>query len=350
MDSKRMNLFIKGFAFKVLFLFFLCLSVVSVQYSCRAQEAFSTQIDLEQMKAQNLLPVKEQILEGLPDTVSGGRWDSKNVIQGVEWNTDSMDRVYFSYAKYIVAYTPNGELLDEFHTDHYFTGLDYYNGKLFATWRREDGKNFEYRVYVFNAKDLNDYYYVTLSEVNTMRIEDGERMVSDSVKAGIDGITVARQFGSDSDELKLYVSYGAWDNHSEGMLSVNEYSILLEYDLDDVMNGEGYIAAERRLEVKLGAVKYCIQQLEYDRDTGNVWCSIRKGDQYSLFSLAQNSVNTTLDLIPNGSKRGWECEEAGDGFCSLGNDAFYVLIPNYGESFTSGVAKKVSEAEFEDIS
>lgn len=70
--------------------------------------------------------------------------------------------------------------------------------------------------------------------------------------------------------------------------------------------------AERQLRVNLGVIKYGIQSLEYDRDSGDIWCAIRRLGKYSLFKLDKNSEGELLDLIPNGSEAGWECDEAGD--------------------------------------
>lgn len=92
--------------------------------------------------------------------------------------------------------------------------------------------------------------------------------------------------------------------------------------------------------MNLSTIKFGIQSLEYDRDTGNIWCAVRKMGQYSLFCLDKASDGTMLDLVWNGENEGWDCDAAGDGMCSFGNSIFYLLIPDYQEEQTSGTAKK----------
>lgn len=276
-------------------------------------------------------------LAALPNQVSGGTWPTKSKIQGVECNTDTMNTVYFSYAKYLAAYSLSGELQDSREMEGYACDMDYYDGHLLITQRR---KNSLFEILVFDADDLSQYRSIQLPDVNSLLNEDKMKCSSDKVKACIDGITIAPKFGT-QDELKVYVSYGVWDDASETLACLRENQIILEYDLDDVLNAKvSELSAERRLQVNLGTIKFGIQSLEYDRDTGNIWCAVRKMGQYSLFCLDKMSDGTALDLVWNGENEGWDCDAAGDGMCSFGNSIFYLLIPDYQGEQTSGTAKK----------
>lgn len=284
----------------------------------------------------NLQPIARDALDNLPDNVSGGVWNTRNKIQGVEFNSDTMDRVYFSYAKYLAAYSLDGELLDFMEMQGYACDMDYYEGTLFITQRLD---NYLFEVLIFDALDLSHCRTILLPDVNDLLEEDQLRSSSEKVKACIDGITAAPRFGT-QDSMKLYVSYGVWDDASEQQACLRESQIILEYDLEGMLNsGTAEVYAERQLRVDLGIIKYGIQSLEYDRDSGDIWCAVRRMGQYSLFKLDKNSEGEQLNLIFNGSEKGWECEEAGDGICSLGNESFYILIPDYMEQATAGTAK-----------
>lgn len=89
--------------------------------------------------------------------------------------------------------------------------MDYYERKLFITQRLD---NYLFEVLIFDALDLSHCRTILLPDVNELLTEDQLKNSSEKVKACSDGITAAPKFGT-QDSMKLYISYGVWDNTSE---------------------------------------------------------------------------------------------------------------------------------------
>ena len=307
------------------------------------EEETETERMLASMK---LGPVDSQTLNELPDIVRPDKdWYTKRKVQGVEWNTDTMDTVYFCIASYIIACDPQGNVKKEKDTDGYLFSMDYYDGYLFCTWRSPSYGKFKLKV--LDAKTLKELNSVDLADMHEKFERDEEKYGGD-LCASIDGVVVAPKIGS-QDEMMVYVSYNSYVSADKGK-ALNAQQVLYEYSYKDAIFVQDKLKAKRKLSVDLGAVKYGIQTLEVDRSTGNIWCAIRQGgSDYSLYCLDGQSPDGHLKLVYNGDRQGWDCPQAGDGLTSLGHDQFYVLIPYYNNGWISVEAKRVSVDGLEDI-
>lgn len=280
------------------------------------------------LSSMQLGPISQGFLQDLPKSVSTKEWDTKRRVQGVEWNTDTMDTVYFSVARYIAACNTTGEVKKEKKTDGYFFSMDYYNGHLFCVWRSDNYGRFKLKV--LNPSTLEEENSVSLPDLHK-KYEQDEDDYGGDLCASIDGVVVAPRIGS-QDELMVYVSYNSYVSKEDG-IARNAQQTIYEYSYEEAMEStRSKLTSKRRLRLDLGEVEYGIQTLELDRSTGNIWCAIRQGySDYSLYLIDSKSQGSNLSLIPNGSQSGWDCPEAGDGLCSLGYDEFYLLIPNYND-------------------
>lgn len=314
-------------------------SVVKTQ-----QEEPAEQTRSEYLDDMGFAPISEEITDSLPENVYAGEWKSKRKVQGVTWNTDTMETVYFSIASYIVSCNKQGKILEEIPTKGYFFSVDYYDGHVFSVWRSPDYGTFKLKVY--NADTLDEECSVKLADMHE-KFKDDEEAFGGDLCASIDAVMVAPRIGS-QDELMVYVSYNSYVSVDDG-ISRNEDQVIYEYSYDDVMNKKT-VTSKRRLSLDLGAVQYGIQTLELDRSTGNIWCAIRQGySDYSLYLIDGSSRGSRLQLIPNGDRSGWDCPAAGDGLCSLGNDKYYVLIPHSNDGWVSVEARSVRRENFESI-
>ena len=296
------------------------------------------------LSSMRLGPVSQNDLTGLPESIYSGDWNSKRKVQGVEWNTDTMDTVYFSIASYIVATDPNGVVKCAKETDGYFFSIDYYNGHLFCVWR--SGNYGRFKLKVLDPETLKEENSVTLSDMHK-KFERDEKDYGGKLCASIDAVTVAPRIGS-QDELMVYISYNSYVSTEDG-IALNSQQTIYEYNYEEALDPTlNKLTAKRLLSMDLGKVKYGIQTLELDRSTGNIWCAIRQGySDYSLYLIDSKSKGSRLNLIPNGSQSGWDCPAAGDGLCSLGHDQFYLLIPYYDDGWVSVEIQKVSLDQLE---
>lgn len=286
--------------------------------------------------------VDESIINELSDDYNVGPWYSKRTLQGLEWNTDTMDRFYVCNGNLIEAYDADGRNINTSNDvgEARLFSIDYYEGKVFSIMRSSSYGKFKLRVY--DAESLELLVSTDLTDIHDQYAMDQRRYNSDLIPA-IDGITVAPQFGGGTD-LKIYISYNVYYDKKEGY-ALNEEQLLFEYDYNSIRNSKE-IRASATYSVDLGPIKYGIQTLEYDRATGNIWCAVRQGlSNYSLYCLDHN----TMKLISNGNQTGWDCSHAGDGFCSLGNDYFYVLVPEYGDDYSAGMIVKVKSEDLEFV-
>lgn len=300
-------------------------------------------VEKERLIIPGLEPLSESEIEELPNELSVGPWNSTRKLQGVEWNTDLMDRFYVCNARRVYAYDVNGREITCSNDigDAYMYSIDYYDGKVFSVMRSSSFGKFKLRI--FDAKSLELLVSTDLVDIHREYVKD-EQKYSSSLTPSIDGIMVAPAIGGGTD-MKIYISYNVYYDKDEG-LALNEEQTIFEYDYDSSIRNAKEIKASSRYYVNLGPIKYGIQTLEYDRSTGNIWCAVRKGlGQYSLFYLDRS----TLEVIPNDDQGGWDCSHAGDGLCSLGNDYFYVLVPEYADNYTAAMIVKAKVQDLEYI-
>lgn len=145
--------------------------------------------------------------------------------------------------------------------------------------------------------------------------------------------------------MKIYVSYNVYldSKHPEAL---NWKQQVYEYDYSHAMTDPDELFAERTLELDLGQVDFGLQTLEYEPDTNRMWCAVRESaGKKSLYCLDWD----TLAMVKNGEEDGWDCPKAGNGFCSVGENTYYVLIPSYMENYSSAKLVKVTGENLEDV-
>ena len=177
--------------------------------------------------------------------------------------------------------------------------------------------------------------------------------------SGIDGITFGPMPGG-SDKIYMFVAYGVYRNVNR---ADNDYQVILAFD-PDAFAGEAFDqnkphhvgpAVHKKLFVYTGNTTYGVQNLEYDRLTGDYWMIVYEGKKEAfnnrpVYVIDGNVapvnrelrlgdhpcygtvVGECLSLKQAGSfhrESGvWGVDEmplkADTGFISLGNDYFYV--------------------------
>lgn len=293
-------------------------------------------------------PISLDVLNSLPNTISTDSWNTDRTAQGIEWNTDTMDRFYVSIGKYLVASDLEGNCITSRETvDGYFLSIEYYKGNLYTVWRYEDYSNFKIRIY--NAETLKLVHQCVLRPVNNYYNDDKEYYGSDQIHPSIDAITIAPALGEGitSSNLMAYISYNSYDERTRaGKGSLSRYQTIMELDLDTVRKGTG-VDANRIWNIDLGTVECGIENMEFDRSTGNIWCTVwpLEGND-SVYQISRYlDENGQLQLVYNGDYTGWDVNAAPNGFCSLGNDVYYVLEPDYGDKTVACTIRKMTLGE-----
>lgn len=287
-------------------------------------------------------PVEKSVISDLPDDLTVGPWKGRQELQGLEWNTDKMDRFYVCTGSLIDAYDANGKYINSSNDvgEARLMSIDYYDGKVFSVMRSSSYGKFKLRVY--DAYSLKLLVSTDLTDIHDQYSLDMEQYRSSLIPC-LDGIMVCPEVGG-GDDLKIYISYNVYYSKEDNM-ALHEQQMIFEYNFSSIGNSKEVMAGNV-LGIDLGPIKHGIQTLEYDRSTGNVWIAVRKGlGTYTLFCFDW----TTRAQLKNGTKEGWDCVHAGDGFCSLGNDYFYVLIPDKSDKKTTAMIVKVKEKDLEYV-
>lgn len=143
-------------------------------------------------------------------------------------------------------------------------------------------------VYIKEAVD--DYY---------ARVENGGRSFEHRHGcSGIDGVTFAPAFGRKGGRNYLYVAYGIYGDKER---TDNDYQVILAYDVRDWSRYEQPLTPENlhksgpkkplhKYFLRTGNTSWGIQNLAYDRSTGNIYAAVYRGKKpslpnYSLFVI-----------------------------------------------------------------
>lgn len=172
--------------------------------------------------------------------------------------------------------------------------------------------------------------------------------------SGIDGITFGKIPGAPSDRLYLFVAYGIYGDTSR---TDNDYQVLLCYEPEDFasfakplfqnnMHRSGPAAPLHKFFVPTGNTTYGVQNLEYDKDTGNFLLAVYPGKKpqypnYSLFvidgsvpprSAPLSGVEPALEgQLLSLSGPGYHFPWGSTGLCSLGGGHYYVSHDGRGD-------------------
>lgn len=280
--------------------------------------------------------------DALPDRFYTGHWDTDRKLQGLEWNTDTLDTYYISNSRYIGAYDLNGKLLSKCNkVDGYLLSIDYFDNKVFSVmWPAGNGK---FKLRVYDASDMHELLISTkLPDIQQAFSADKKRYGDDLVPS-INAVTVAPKAGGGS-KWKVYISYNVY-HEGEDSRALHTYQRIYEYDYESIMEDPDELYASNTIEVNFGDIDAGIQTLEYDSEKNQMWCAVQQGrGDYSLYCLDWK----TLRLVRNGDQEGWNCPNAATGFCSLGEDTYYVLVPSYGDGYASADMVKAHSGDLED--
>ncbi|RMI43603.1 hypothetical protein [Streptomyces triticirhizae] len=174
--------------------------------------------------------------------------------------------------------------------------------------------------------------------------------------SGIDGVSFGPSFGARADSRqKLMVAYGVYANTER---TDNDHQVILEYDIRDwgryerpLSEAEPHRSGPRRVDDKYflytGNTTYGVQNLEYDRHTGNWLMAVYPGTKaefpnYPLFMVdggerprrgeivgqPEYERGTLLNLLPQGrydeatDTWGWDFDGS-YGLESLGDGYYY---------------------------
>ena len=188
--------------------------------------------------------------------------------------------------------------------------------------------------------------------------------------SGIDGITLAPEFGSDSDKKYIYVAYGICGDDKR---VDNDYQVLLKYDVDVLnayakplnqlnMHASGPEAPNDKIFVYTGNTTFGIQNLEYDPFSKTIICAVYVGHKeqfpnYTTYFIDVTKPVKQLDLVGINEKGsvaslknlGVLHKESGiygcnfpygsTGIATLNNGYFYVSEPFNTESGFSSVIR-----------
>lgn len=255
--------------------------------------------------------------------------------------------------------------------------LAFYNGKVYGSLEYKAAEKFY--IAVFDPEKITgmDIDYKTPGVMTTMYMKEvvgdytddldvGEhRNAVDSMGhrfgcSGIDGITFGPMPGADSEKTYLLLAYGVYRNDGR---EDNDYQVILAFD-PDAFAGAHFDQNQphgigpklyKKMFVYTGNTSYGVQNLEYDRLSGDYWMIVyeggkaqfdnrpvyvldgKKAPQMQPLRLGRENVygkaeGEVLSLKEAGTYHTlsgvWGIPQmpltADKGFISLGNDYFYV--------------------------
>ena len=170
--------------------------------------------------------------------------------------------------------------------------------------------------------------------------------------SGIDGVTFGPSFGEGGKAEYLYVAYGIYGDTTR---CDNDYQVILKYDAKDWwkrlamplsqanLHKSGPKAPLAKYFLLTGNTTYGIQNLAYDKTSGNFYAAVYKGKKekwpnYSLFMIdgakapvlshleGVGEKGQTLSLADAGLSsegiRGWNFKWGSTGLCPVGGGYF----------------------------
>ncbi|NUW37674.1 hypothetical protein HTZ77_40660 [Nonomuraea sp. SMC257] len=330
-----------------------------------------------------------------PAEVNGGAWPSGHV-QGM-----ALDRkkgyMYFSFTNLLVKTDLQGNPVGSVTG---FTGhlgdLDFNekDGRVYGSLEYKDAKAFYIAIFdvdritsldmnaegsdVVTAVYLKDVVDDYAADMNGDGVFDGNVANTPDHRygcSGIDGVAFGPEFGRRGGQQKLTVAYGVYANTTR---TDNDHQVLLQYDIRDWRTYErpltqsqphtaGPDQAAGKYFVRTGNTTYGVQNLEYDKRSGNWLMAVYKGvkpqfPNYSLFVVDGSArpvegpiegqpkpeSGTLLPLLDQGlhhdatGVRGWE--SGGQyGLVSLDDGRFYLAKD--GKITEGGVTKQTGVAQ-----
>ncbi len=260
----------------------------------------------------------EEKIERIKDSVYGGAWATSHC-QGVAID-DALEYIYFSFTtKLVKCSLETGAIVATVAGwSGHLGDMCYYDGRVYGSLEYKNPNNAFY-IAAFDCDKITEmdmdasecmtsmYLDVVHDDyVNTV-VEGGSIAESTSANghaygcSGIDGVAFGKVPGSDSDEMKLMVMYGVFRGDGR---SDNDYQVMLQYDLEsfleddgngwtkfkdgvsDVLNQTHFHTTgpihETRYFIYTGNTNYGVQNLCYDKESGNYLLAVYKGSKSSF--------------------------------------------------------------------
>lgn len=324
----------------------------------------------------------------LPDSVYSGK-QGKFHVQGVAVDQEN-GYIYFSFTDKLVKTDLSGKVIGSItgfvgHLGDLF--FDAGSGKIYGSLEFKDdaiGKGISKTLGVDNRATVGFYVAifdgsrivrpgmdaekedllrtVYLKEVvddYQAKVKIGDRELQHRFAcSGIDGITLAPSIGKPQNSKKfLYIAYGVYGDTTR---NDNDHQVILKYDISGWdkwgknlyqknLHQSGPKKPLAKYFVKTGNTTYGIQNLAWDKHTGNFFAAVYRGKKaqfpnYGLFVIdgQKKPVKTTvlsdnkslkvktlslLNAGPHDIKsgiRGWHFNWGTTGLCPLGDGLFYI--------------------------
>jgi len=357
---------------------FLCLLLLTGTVCTRAEETKSNTIsEVTMMKNENL-----------PRRIDGGRWmKPAGHLQGIACDeerkfmymsfTDRLVKVDMEKNEIVASVT--GLLAGGIYGGGAHLGcLAYHDGKVYGSLEYKAAEKFYVAVFDCDAMTEKDMDYKTGGVMTTLYMDEVVRDYVDDLDAGehenavtsmghrygcsgIDGITFGPLPGDRGGKEYMYLAYGVYRNEQR---EDNDYQVILCFDPDtfaplpfdqNAPHTQGP-ALYKKLFVYTGNTHYGVQNLEYDRDTGDLWMIVYEGQKpqfpnYPVYltdgsapvrteklrisgaAYPEELTGDTLQLkagagVLHAESGVWGIPampgKADTGFISLGDDLFYV--------------------------
>lgn len=324
---------------------------------------------------------------GLPFKLDGGSWKLEGGhLQGVAVD-DERNFLYYSFTDRLVKVDMHtGEIVGSvtgllsgsiYGGGAHLGDLDFYQGKVYGSLEYKATEKFY--VAVFDGAKITemDMDYRTPGIMTTMYMPEVVKDFRDELDAGehennpasqghrygcsgIDGITFGPMPGGPSDKTYLFLAYGIYGNVNR---TDNDYQVILAFDPDS-FQGEAFDQNHpheigpvyvKKLFVFTGNTTYGVQNLEYDRLTGDYWMVVYQGQKDCYLNYPVYVIDGTKapenQMLSMGDSKAYKAAEAevlslkqvgtyhemsgvwgikerpdraDTGFISLGNDYFYV--------------------------
>ncbi|MET7459196.1 hypothetical protein [Nonomuraea sp. NPDC005501] len=331
----------------------------------------------------------------LPAEVNGGAWQSGHV-QGIAID-QKKGYMYFSFTNLLVKTDMKGKPVGSVTG---FTGhlgdLDFNDkdGRVYGSLEYKDAKAFYIAIFdvdritslgmnaegsdVVTAVYLKDVVDDYSADMNGDGVFDGNTGNTPDHRygcSGIDGVAFGPEFGKRGGRQKLTVAYGIYSNTTR---QDNDHQVILQYDIRDwrryerpLTQAQPHTAGPERSDgkyfVRTGNTTYGVQNLEYDRRSGNWLMAVYKGvkpqfPNYSLFVVdgsarpvegpiegqPQPERGALLPLLRQGLHHDatdvWGWESGGQyGLASLDDGRFYLAKD--GTVVEDGVTKQTGRAQ-----
>lgn len=260
----------------------------------------------------------EEKIERIKNSIYGGAWATSHC-QGIAID-DALEYIYFSFTtKLVKCSLETGAIVGTVAGwSGHLGDMCYYDGRIYGSLEYKNPNNAFY-IAAFDCDKITEldmdagecmtsmYLQVVHDDyVNTV-VEGGSIAESTAANghaygcSGIDGVAFGKVPGSDSDEMKLMVMYGVFRGDERGD---NDYQVMLQYDLEsflesdgngwtkfkdgvsDILNQEHFHTTgpihETRYFIYTGNTSYGVQNLCYDKESGNYLLAVYNGSKSSF--------------------------------------------------------------------